>query len=542
MFCRSALATGLVLGLLVAACAPPPSTPAPDDAQWNRIQQAGKLVVGTAGDYPPFEYYNPQFQLDGFDIALMNAIGQKLQLPIEYNNFAFDGLPAALQIGQIDAAIAAISVTDERLSAVDFSNVYYIGSGAALAKAGSGIGTVTTLEQLVQYRVGVQDGSIYQTQLQDLVDFGQMPAGNLVPFIKADEGLTALKQGVVDLFVMDDAPAKEAIAAGGVELAGTGVAQQRYAIAMAKGSPTLLSEINRALVELTNDGTIAHLTKFYMQYTPAEVVAPVPPPTPVPGTTATPAPGGCLDGMAWVKDLSYDDEDMEDPPDLDPGEDFEKGWRIENVGTCKWTEDYSIRYVYGNKPEAKMDGDTTHVDGSVKPNDTYDMYVELEAPDKSGTYQGFWQMYNASGQAFGETVWVGIHVEDDHPDKTSTPTPKITPTPTNTLEPQPVTPTPTNTLEPATVPPPPEISAFSAQPAQLSLGACVELSWSFTGTDLAAAYINRNDIVIFDDVPLTGSEQDCTITEPGNYLYELLVSSEFGGSAYSRAQVEVTAP
>ena len=45
-----------------------------------------------------------------------------------------------------------------------------------------------------------------------------------------------------------------------------------------------------------------------------------------------------------------------------------------------------------------------------------------------------------------------------------------------------------------------------------------------------------------DDVPLTGSEQDCTITEPGTYLYELLVSSEFGGSAYSRAQVEVTAP
>jgi ABC-type amino acid transport substrate-binding protein len=529
MILRSALAAGLVLGMLVSACAPAPAAPAPADPHWDRIQQAGKLIVGTAGDYPPFEYYNPQFQLDGFDIALMNAIGQKLQLPIEYNNFAFDGLPAALQIGQIDAAIAAISVTDERLSVVDFSNVYYIGSGAALAKAGSGIGTVTTLEQLVQYRVGVQDGSIYQTQLQDLVAFGQMPAENLVPFIQADEGLTALRQGLIDLFVMDDAPAEQAIAAGGVELAGTGVAQQRYAVALPKGSSTLQAEINRALIDLTNDGTIAHLIEFYMRYKPAEVPPPAPPPTAVPVPTSTPAPGACSDGMAWVKDLSYDDEDMEDPPDLDPGEDFEKGWRIENVGTCKWTEDYSIRYVYGNKPEAKMDGKNTYVDGSVKPNETYDMYVELEAPDKSGTYQGFWQMYNALGQAFGETVWVGIHVEDDHPDKTSTPTPKITPTPTNTLE-------------PATVPPPPEINAFSAQPAELTVGACVELSWSFTGTDLAAAYINRNDIVILDGVPLTGSEQDCSITEPGTYLYELQVSSEFGGSAYSRAQVEVTAP
>ncbi|MCJ7511591.1 MAG: transporter substrate-binding domain-containing protein, partial [Anaerolineales bacterium] len=119
---KSMVLAGMVLGLLAAACAP-----ATADPTWDRIQANGKMVAGTTGDYAPFEYYNEQFVLDGFDVALIKAIGQKIGVPIEMNDFAFDGLGAALQIGQIDAAIAAISVTDERLAVVDFSNVYYVG-------------------------------------------------------------------------------------------------------------------------------------------------------------------------------------------------------------------------------------------------------------------------------------------------------------------------------------------------------------------------------------------------------------------------------
>jgi ABC-type amino acid transport substrate-binding protein len=92
----------LELSLLLAACAapatpaptptqPPPtaiparepptavptSAPASGDAAWSKIQQAGKIVVGRAADYPPFEYCTPDVKLDGFDIDLMQAIGQK---------------------------------------------------------------------------------------------------------------------------------------------------------------------------------------------------------------------------------------------------------------------------------------------------------------------------------------------------------------------------------------------------------------------------------------------------------------------------------
>lgn len=506
---KSMVLAGMVLGLLAAACAP-----ATADPTWDRIQANGKMVAGTTGDYAPFEYYNEQFVLDGFDVALIKAIGQKIGVPIEMNDFAFDGLGAALQIGQIDAAIAAISVTDERLAVVDFSNVYYVGVGTALAKEGAGIGPLTSLDQLAQYRVGVQNGTVYQTELQDLVDFGRMQAGNMFVYAKADEGIAAVKEGAIDLFVMDDAPAKEAVLAGGVEIAGTGVNQQRYAIAMPKGSATLQAKVNQALVDLTNDGTIARLAEQYMQLTPAEI-APLPPAaTPIPGPTPTAAPGACIDGMAYVSDLNYDDENMTDPVEMEPNEDFEKGWRLKNVGTCTWTDKYSIRYVYGNEAESGMGGETTYVSGSVKPGQTYDMYVELEAPSKPHTYQGFWQMYNANVQAFGQTVWVGIVVPGEEPEPTQAPE--------ATKQPE----------------QPPAIQYFQADPTQIDVGVCTTLSWSFSGESLADAWITRNTERVFNDLPTEGSVEDCGLAV-GQYTYVLQVSSEFAGTAQQQVLVEV---
>jgi ABC-type amino acid transport substrate-binding protein len=51
--------------------------PAPQDDSWQKVQQSGVLRVGTSADYPPFEYYNDKFQLDGYDIALIQQIGQR---------------------------------------------------------------------------------------------------------------------------------------------------------------------------------------------------------------------------------------------------------------------------------------------------------------------------------------------------------------------------------------------------------------------------------------------------------------------------------
>jgi len=127
-------------------------------------------------------------------------------------------------------------------------------------------------------------------------------------------------------------------------------------------------------------------------------------------------------------------------------------------------------------------------------------------------------MFNANGQAFGETVWVGIRVPGEaKPEPTKTPKPEPTAVPEQ----------------------PPAISSFDADPQQVPVGSCVTLSWSFSGESLADAWITRNTERIFSDLPLNGSDQDCGLSEVGEYTYVLQVSSEFAGSAQKQVLVEV---
>ena len=82
---------------------------APDSGQdWPRVQDAGKIVIGTSADYEPFEFYNSNFALDGFDIALMQELAKRMGVEVEFKDFAFDGLLDALELGQVDAAIGAV--------------------------------------------------------------------------------------------------------------------------------------------------------------------------------------------------------------------------------------------------------------------------------------------------------------------------------------------------------------------------------------------------------------------------------------------------
>ena len=81
------------------ATAIPTPAPTPVD-QWALIQKSGRMTVGTAADYPPFEYYNSRYQLDGFDIGLIREIGKQLGVKVEIKDYAFDGLYNALQLGR----------------------------------------------------------------------------------------------------------------------------------------------------------------------------------------------------------------------------------------------------------------------------------------------------------------------------------------------------------------------------------------------------------------------------------------------------------
>lgn len=434
---------------VAASATPVPPTPTPIADDWERIKAAGKMAVGTSADYPPFSSYDENFRLSGFDIALIQEIGTRLGVEVQIRDYAFDGLAEALNLGQIDLAIAAISETPERDQEVDFSNVYYVGADAVLGRRDAKPITAATLDNLSNIKVGVQSGSIYETWVeQELIETGRLPERNLLSYAQIDQAVKDLRNRRLNAVILDKAPAEAFVKQGGVKIIGGGLSKQRFAMAMPLGSDTLRAQVNGALAALQNEGFIAELSAQYLdleedemqpaaEATPtAEAATPTPePPTATvapeatPAPTATPTPTPCMDGMAWVADLNYDDKGMTAPPVLQPGQAFSKGWRLRNSGTCTWTPGYALVYSHGNSPASQMGGQPAAVAQPVAPNATYDIMVNLVAPAAPGVYQGFWEMRNDKGVAFGQRVWVGIQVPG-----APTPTPFPTQTPSASIE------------------------------------------------------------------------------------------------------------
>jgi polar amino acid transport system substrate-binding protein len=589
---------------LAATAGPLPDTPTAEptdeavavDETWSRIQESGKLVVGTSADYPPFEFYTQEFQIDGFDVALMNDIGQKLGLTVEVKDFAFDGLGGALLSDQVDTAIAAISVSEQREQAVNFTNIYFVSEDAVLATADAEV-TVTSVEELVTYRVGVQNGSVYNDWLQDLVDAGVMRQRNLHTYQEAGHILDDLDRGFIDVGVVDKPPAELAVETGSYKIVGGSLNRQRMAIAAPKEAPVLLAQLNGALLELQNEGRITELAEEYMNLTIGEII---PVPTPDPSQpTPTPVPpiaGECSDALAYVADITIDDMNMSNPPVMAPGQPFTKVWRVQNVGTCTWDNTYKLTYAGGNSPLSQMGGQPVFVDRLVQPGAEYDISLDLIAPTVPGIYQGFWQMHNGDNEGFGQKLWVGITVPAAPtvtPMPTQTPSPNIQFTVSNDTITQgecvvfawsvenvqavyfyangenwwengvpgqgtstecPIHTTTYNlrvvfndgsiaipqiTVNVTNVPGAPVISQFSVTPSQILLGQCVDITWRVEG-QVDRITIKRDNTTLWDFLPVSGTRQDCP-PNSGTVAYTIDATGT-GGTSRLQRNVSVLEP
>lgn len=579
----------------------PTATSSAADNSWNTVRTNGRLVVGTSLDYEPFAYRN-NFQPDGFDIALIREVANGLSVSTEIKDMAFDSLFNAVATGQVDVAIAAISVTAEREQLVDFSNIYWIGEEGILARNDSAIGNVQTLNDMAGKRIGVQRGSVYEAWLQrDLVATGITQPGNLFVYETRDAVTRDLREQRLDLAIVDRLVADRELARGGVRLVGGGLNPQRYAIAMRNGADALRTEINNVLTRLQNQGTIARLAQQYLNAGPGSIITPPAPTATIPGQPTTspvqPPTAPCVNGMRFVGDLSLDDNNMQSPPPISPGQAFSKGWRIQNSGTCAWTTAYRLVFVSGNVPGASMGGQPTAVQGFVPAGQQYDIFVNLVAPLTPGVYQGIWQMVDDQNRPFGDRIWVGITVPaaptvTPAPTQTPSPTVQFTVDRTNILQGECVTfswnvtnatavyfhaqgeawqnnqvpPNSTRVACPATttnfilrvlnpngtveerqvaitVRPnvnAPNIALFTATPSQVTVGQCVQLQWDVQGS-VDRVTISNQFRVIWDNAPSRGNTQDCTGGQPTTIEYKVQATGP-GGTSQALKYVSVVSP
>ena len=218
------------------------------------------LVVGTNAAFPPFEYVGDDGKPDGFDIALIKAIGEKAGMEVQIQDMEFDSLVSSIG-NKIDVAIAGMTVTEERKKTVDFSDSYYEAVQDVIVPKGSAIATADDLKGL---KIGVQLGTTGEF-IADEIEGAEISAYN-----KAVDAVNDLNNGRVDCVIVDKNPA-EVFGAQFPDqvdvIPGTNFdfEPENYAIALPKGNTELAEKINTALKELKEDGTYDALVKKYIE-------------------------------------------------------------------------------------------------------------------------------------------------------------------------------------------------------------------------------------------------------------------------------------
>ena len=222
------------------------------------------LTVGSDIPYPPFEQGKaPNYE--GFDIELMEAIGEKIGRTPEFQDTSFETIFRDVQQGKFEAVISAATITEEREQAVDFSNPYYLSEQAVLVKEGS---DVKSLEDLEGKTVAVQQGTTGQELAKK-----ELGGSEIRPFPEGPDAVNALKSGTVEGVIIDAPVAQNAVEeSGGVEIAEKVPTEEQYGIAVAQGETELLEEINKGLEEVLNDGTYKKIYETWFKLEPPKAI------------------------------------------------------------------------------------------------------------------------------------------------------------------------------------------------------------------------------------------------------------------------------
>ena len=219
--------------------------------------EAGKLTMATNATFPPYEMTTDSGDIEGIDVDTAKAIAEKLGLELQIDDMDFDAALLSVQQGKADIAMAGITVTDERKAVMAFSDSYATGIQSIIVPEGSDIASP---DDLAGKKIGTQRGTTGYIYCTD--DFGE---DSVVAY---DNGLTAvqaLNNGQVDAVVIDNAPAKEYVAANpGLKVLETSYAEEDYAIGMNKDNTALVEAVNAALEELKADGTLQAIVDKYI--------------------------------------------------------------------------------------------------------------------------------------------------------------------------------------------------------------------------------------------------------------------------------------
>lgn len=242
----------LLAGALLLLGLPAPATA--DEETAPRV-----VRVGTEGVYPPFTYRDPETnELTGFDVEVMEAIGEEAGWELEFVEAPFDSLFPALDSNRIDVIANQVTITGEREARYLFSTPYTYSRGVIVTAQDTD--DITSLEDL-EGRTTAQTASSNWAQVAK-------DAGAKVEYVQDfGPGVELVVQGRVDAIVNDNIAVLDYLATSGndeVKIAGNaGDEVLEQALTFRQGDPELQQEADAAIKTLTDDGTLAEISERY---------------------------------------------------------------------------------------------------------------------------------------------------------------------------------------------------------------------------------------------------------------------------------------
>lgn len=241
----------MMTAVLMTACSGKEG-PTPDS-----IKKAGKLIIATSPDYPPFEFMEGGTPV-GIDMEIAKAVADDLGVELQIDTMDFDGVLTSISSGKCDLGVSALSIKPERLEEMEFSDAYFDSVVKIAVQAGND--EIKGSADLSGKKVSAQMGTIAAGIAEDL-------GAEVITMRKDSEAVAELIAGRVDAFMTDSSPAAVHVANsnGALVLLDEDLAyDDTYHIATKKGNTELIEAVNKTIARLKSSGEMDSILEKYL--------------------------------------------------------------------------------------------------------------------------------------------------------------------------------------------------------------------------------------------------------------------------------------
>lgn len=243
------------------------TTETSDYGEFTTIEE-GKLIMATNAQFPPYEMVadGEGFNgtgFEGIDVEIASAIADKLGLELQIDDMEFTSALTAVQNNAADVILAGLTYNEERDEVLDFTESYSTGVQVVIVTEDSDI---TSIDDLANDKmIGTQAGTTGWAYASDTPENGGYGEDHVNGYDSGALAVQALMNDQIDAVIIDEAPAKEFVAANeGLTILPGNWVEEQYCAAVDEGNTALQNAINTALNELMDDGTVDEIIAKYI--------------------------------------------------------------------------------------------------------------------------------------------------------------------------------------------------------------------------------------------------------------------------------------